>query len=197
MQYLQHLLLLAVLDERLQAFVGYVCYEVVCIGASLQEDLHDGVERGFHYSFEAYEHFVEGDQADSADGRPEGVGEFDQGADQALQLVHGLQDQALMVLADLPYDVASLELRVPFFAVYSLPLRYALLELLLRLVQRLQVLESDIIDFARLSKKSWVAVHALVSVLVIVEGAFWEVAPDHVHSGRASLFAMLRRVEYL
>lgn len=74
LQDLQDFLLLAVLDQGEEAFVGALSDEVVGVRSFLEEDLHDWIQARLHDAFEADEHLVERDQADAADGRAEGIG---------------------------------------------------------------------------------------------------------------------------
>lgn len=70
-----------------------------------------------------------------------------------MKLITSLQDEALMVLANSPYDVAGLELLKPVFAANSLVLSGALLEILLWLLQGLQILSGDVDNLARLGQE--------------------------------------------
>ena len=68
-------------------------------------------------------------------------------------MIDSLENKALVVLAYLPDHIAGLKLDEPVFALYSMPLPNALVELSLWLVQRLQVFKGNVVYLAGLGQE--------------------------------------------
>jgi len=151
---LKHLRLLAVGRDRWEANIRLIGYKVVGVRAFFKENFDYGHQERLHYSFQGVEQVCECHKSNPRHGRSQAVTQFNQVTDDILKKVAVLKHDALVVLTDLPQDVARFELIDPVWAEDALLLIDGLFVHLLGFVEGLKVLAGDVDYLAWLREES-------------------------------------------